>query len=290
MVKPSIQVQDNADIEAFLYGGANGVQAEPGFLSLTIDSVPTARGTLPQSLELAIIIFEKAAKKYGAKLIHNKVDSVIRRSQFANQVDKVTRKYLKSLIISFERNDNDAAQAIQLEKVKQKCSELARDHYRRSLLQKGLFMLIHTVIERRGKDPQAYVKSTTSNIPQSMTNTTLNRMLEGVIASSKTSQLEEFIEIEKTLETTLSEALTSEPCIDSARIPPKPKLLKQEQRQSNPHQLNSNFHLKSLTYDDGSKLNSGVQSPSVTELEGDFQAFNEDEDRDKSDFALEKLS
>lgn len=94
------------------------MQAEPGFLSMTIDSVPTARGTLPQSLELAIIIFEKAAKKYGAKLIHNKVDSVIRRSQFANQVDKVTRKYLKSLIISFERNGNDAAQAIQLEQVK----------------------------------------------------------------------------------------------------------------------------------------------------------------------------
>ena len=76
-----MQVQDNADIEAFLYGGANGVQAEqPGFLSMTIDSVPTARGTLPPSLELATVIFEKAAKKYGAKLIHNKVDSVIRRS------------------------------------------------------------------------------------------------------------------------------------------------------------------------------------------------------------------
>ena len=86
-------------------------------------------------------------------------------------------------------------------------------------------MLIHTVIERRGKDPQAYIKTTASNIPRSMTNTTLNRMLEGVIASSKSSQLEEFIEIEKTLETTLSEALTSEPCIDSARKPPKAQVM-----------------------------------------------------------------
>ena len=51
-------------------------------------------------------------------------------------------------------------------------------------------------------------------------NTTLNRMLEGVISESKQSQLDEFIEIEKTLETTLSEALTSEPCIGSDRKPP----------------------------------------------------------------------
>ena len=115
-------------------------------MTMTIDSVATARGSLPQQLELASFIFEKAAKKYGAKLTHNKVDSVIRRSEFANQTDKVTRKYLKSLIINFERNGNDAIQAIKLEMVKQKCSELARDHYRRSLLQKGLFMLIHTVI------------------------------------------------------------------------------------------------------------------------------------------------
>ena len=85
---------------------------------MTIDSVQTACGTLPQSLELATLIFEKAAKKYGAKLTRNKVDSVIRRSQYAEQVDKVTRKYLKSLIISFERNGNDSMQAIKLALVK----------------------------------------------------------------------------------------------------------------------------------------------------------------------------
>ena len=45
-------------------------------------------------------------------------------------------------------------------------------------------------------------------------------MLEGVISESKESQLNEFIEIEKTLETTLSEALTSEPCIGSDKKPP----------------------------------------------------------------------
>lgn len=100
-----IAVNDNADIEAFLYGE-------------TIDSVQTARGTLPQSLELATVIFEKAAKRYGAKLTHNKVDSVIRRSEFAGHVDKGTRKYLKSIIINFERNGGDAIQAIKLEMVK----------------------------------------------------------------------------------------------------------------------------------------------------------------------------
>ena len=67
----------------------------------------TARGMLPQSLELAIIIFEKAAKKYGVKLTHNKVDSVIRRSEFATHVDKLARKYLKSIILNFERNGGD---------------------------------------------------------------------------------------------------------------------------------------------------------------------------------------
>lgn len=96
---------DNADIEAFLYGE-------------TIDSVQTAKGTLPQSLELATVIFEKAANKYGAKLTNNKVDSVIRRSEFAGHVDKVARKYLKSIIINFERNGGDAIQAIKLEMVK----------------------------------------------------------------------------------------------------------------------------------------------------------------------------
>ena len=45
-------------------------------------------------------------------------------------------------------------------------------------------------------------------------------MLEGVISESKRSQLDEFIELERTLETNLSEALTSEPCIGSDKKPP----------------------------------------------------------------------
>lgn len=51
-------------------------------------------------------------------------------------------------------------------------------------------------------------------------NTTLGRMLEGLVSQSKQSQLDEFIEIEKTLETEISETLTSEPEMCSNMKPP----------------------------------------------------------------------
>ena len=58
--------------------------------------------------DLARRIFEKAATKYGSKLSHRQVDSIIRKSEFGNQVDKLTRKFLKALLINFERNGGDA--------------------------------------------------------------------------------------------------------------------------------------------------------------------------------------
>ena len=66
-------------------------------------------------MDLATKIFKKAAKKYGARLTHRQVDSVIRKSEFATLVDKMTRKYLKSMLLSFERNGNDSLKAIQIE-------------------------------------------------------------------------------------------------------------------------------------------------------------------------------
>lgn len=70
-------------------------------------------------MDLATKIFKKAAKKYGARLSHRQVDSVIRKSEFSAQVDRVTRKYLKSILLTYERNGNDAIKAVKLEVVKQ---------------------------------------------------------------------------------------------------------------------------------------------------------------------------
>ena len=74
------------------------------------------------------------------------------------------------------------------------------------------------MIEDAKRDPNQYynrqARSVTSNA------TTLNRMLEGVITLSRQDQLDEFIELERTLETEISDALMSEPGIASDSKPP----------------------------------------------------------------------
>ena len=57
-------------------------------------------------------------KKYGQKVSQKQVDSIIRRSEYANQVEKVTRKLLRSLIVNYENNGHDAERAVQLEFIK----------------------------------------------------------------------------------------------------------------------------------------------------------------------------
>ena len=140
-------------------------------------------------LDLAQNIFRKAVKKYGLNIQQKQVDSIIKRSEYGSQVDKDARKLIKSLILNFIHNGGDAEKAIQLEFVKQECNKLAREHYRRQLMSKVLFALIRLMINGRGHDPQHYYCRSTS----SALNTTLNRMLEGVITESKQSQLDEFL-------------------------------------------------------------------------------------------------
>ena len=80
------------------------------------------------------------------------------------------------------QNSDDLSE---FEMVKQKCSDLARDHHKRALLSKGFCALINLMIQN-GKRQQFGSQN-------SMMSTTLNRMLEGVITESKQSQLDEFI-------------------------------------------------------------------------------------------------
>lgn len=55
------------------------------------------------------------------------------------------------------------------------------------------------------------------------------------------------------------------------------------------HKFESGLGLHSQT-NDGSKLQSGVQSPSVTELQGEFQAFCEEDEQETTNEDLQKLS
>ena len=71
---------------------------------------------------------------------------MIKRSEHSTQVDKEGRKYLKSILVNFERNGGDAVKAVKLELVKFECTQLAREHFSRSLLVKGLCSLIKAVI------------------------------------------------------------------------------------------------------------------------------------------------
>ena len=146
---------------------------------------------------------------------HRQVDSLIKRSELKDQVDRSTRKRLKSLIYNYERNGFNAAKAIKLEVVKVECGQLARNHHRNILLSKAMCSLIHMIIERGRQDPVSSFKSFASG-----ENTTLNRMLEGVITTSQHSQLEEFVQIERSLETEESETLISEPSLVSGKKPP----------------------------------------------------------------------
>ena len=139
---------------------------------------------------------------------------MIRKSELAGQVDRFTRKMLKSMLRNFERTGYDTEKTVQLEVVKVELSRLAGEHYHRTLMCKAMFSLMKTMIDCRDKDPAVYYKSTNSEA-----NTTLHRLLEGVISSSKESQLNEFIQIEQTLETELSETLTSEPALLSSQKP-----------------------------------------------------------------------
>lgn len=74
------------------------------------------------ALDIACRIFKWAAQKYGSKLNHKQTDSVIRRSEYAGNTDKETRKFLKSILLNFERNGADPERAIKLEIVKHECS------------------------------------------------------------------------------------------------------------------------------------------------------------------------
>lgn len=216
-------------------------------------------------LELAKTIFEKAVKKYGTKMNHRQVDSLIKRSEFRDQVERSTRKRLKSMVYNYERNGYDAAKAIKLEVVKVECSQLARNHYNNTLLCKVVCAFIRMLIERGRLDPGASFKSFGSGV-----NTTLNRMIEGAISASHHSQLEEFVQIERSLETEDCETLNSEPNLVSDSKPP----LNRNNASLSRLQKKAQADLKKLSMD-SNQQNCGFRSPSVQDLQGEFQAFCE---------------
>ena len=154
------------------------------------------------------MIFQKAVQKFGSKLSHRQLDFVIRKSEFGPQVDRWSRARLKSMLYNYERTNFDAKKAIQLEIVKMELCRLASDHYRQTIMAKAMFSLMKRVIDERNKHPASYLCSTSSEV-----NTTLQRLLEGVLLESKESQLNEFIQIERTIETEMSETLNSEPTV-----------------------------------------------------------------------------
>lgn len=98
---------------------------------------------------------------------------------------------IKQMLFNFERTGYDATKTVQLELVKIELSRLAREHHMRTLLTKGIFSLMRETIERRQKDPSIYLNRTNDEFGEC--NTTLHRLLEGVISSSKVSELQEFI-------------------------------------------------------------------------------------------------
>lgn len=91
------------------------------------------------------------------------------------------------MLYNYERTGYDATKTVKLELVKIELSRLAREHYRRTMLTKGIFSLIKETIERRQKHPTIYMNRSNCEL-----NTTLQRLLEGVLASSKISELQEF--------------------------------------------------------------------------------------------------
>jgi len=122
------------------------------------------------------------------------------------------------MLLNFERTDYDVEKAVKLEMVKIELFRLSSEHYKRTLLSKGLFALTKIMILARHKGPDRHAKSTLSE-----GNSTLHRLLDGVIAESRQSELEEFVQIEKSLETEISETLTSEPDLCSNKKPPLDK-------------------------------------------------------------------
>ena len=92
-------------------------------------------------------------------MTHRQVDSIIKRSDRAAEVDKMTRKVLKSLLLLFEKNGGDAAKAIQKETIRQQCNLVALEHYRRSLISKGFSGFIKSMIDDGKMDAQKYYKS-----------------------------------------------------------------------------------------------------------------------------------
>ena len=124
---------------------------------------------------------------------------------------------------------------------------------------------------QRKEDSVAYFNSVSSR-----NNTTLNRLLEGVFTDSREAQLDEFIQIERTLETEESETLTSEPTLTSnkkgqgSNKPPTVPTLNSDKQSA---ALNLNLKPNSSAKD----LTPGIQSPSVQDLQGEFNAFLNDE-------------